>query len=713
MNFQIHFDIPIYIFLLFGVTSAGLSYLMYRRLEIVSSSRRVFLGILRSASFFLLFLAMTNLVTDFVRFESKKKEALLLVDDSRSMSLSDSSVSRAKIVRDILKSPEFEKLGTYFDIKPLVFGGRVLEKANVDSLAFDQAETNIDAAVARASQLSGTERTAFALLISDGDYNIGGNPVEAAGNLTFPVYTVGVGDSTQPKDIIVRQIIPAPAIYAGKKSVVRAIIGSHGFGGAYVTARLLEDGKLVDSKNVTLPQNGSVEVSFGYTPSVVGTHLLEVYVPPLSGEFSRRNNSASASVRVQKGKYSILLVAGEPAADVAFLRRNIQSSGDFELRELVQKTTGTFYQQDAAEILSRKYDAVILYDFPNGQSSTTLQEVNRILKSSEEPYVYFAGKEFSARKVVGLPRLPFVPTGFQTGEFQVGVAMTGSAALPPALQPLYTLLDGNSALFPPVYYQRIPNRPSAGAVALAYPVLNGVRLNEPLLLADPARRSAALLAYGVWRLQLMSSISGLRSDFLQDFLTTLIRTLITGGKEKMLAVHTDKKVYDPSEAVNFNALLVGQGGAPRDNATVEVTVRNRQGSAVDDIMLSGTGAGGYSGIVSGLGRGRYSYSAKASAGSTFLGADSGMIVVEPLNTEFVQTAMNASLLRQIASVSGGKFMTASQFLRQGMDIKQAWRMPIKTSLSRKFELLSSMPILALVFILLAAEWTMRKIWGLP
>lgn len=713
MNFQIHFDIPLYIFLLFGVVSAGLSYLMYRRLEIVSRSRRIFLGILRAASFFLLFLAMSNLVTDFVRFESKKKDVLLLVDDSKSMSLSDGAVSRAEIVRNILKSPEFENLRRYFEIKSLAFGGTVLDKAKIDSLRFDQAETNIESAIARASQMSGDGRTAFALLISDGEYNTGSNPVDVAGNLTFPVYAIGVGDSSQPRDIIVRQIIPAPAIYAGKKSVVRAIIGSHGFGGAYVTARLLEDGKLVNSKDATLPQSGSVEVTFDYTPSVVGTHLLEVYVPPLSGEFSRRNNSASVSVKVQKGKYSILLVAGEPATDVAFLRRNIEASGDFQLEELVQKGPGSFYQKDAADVLSRKYDAVILCDFPNGQSSATLEDVNRILESSEEPYAYFVGKEFSAAKVVGLPRLPFVPTGVQPGEFQVGVAMTGSTALPPALQPLYTLLDGNSTLFPPLYYRRIQCRPSTGALALAYPVLNGVRLNEPLLLADPARRSAALLAYGVWRLELMSPISGLRADFLQDFLTTLIRTLITGGKEKMLAVHTDKRVYDPSEAVNFNALLVGQGGAPRDNAAVDVTVRNREGSTVDDVMLSGAGAGGYAGSVSGLGRGSYTYVAKASAGSTFLGADSGTIVVEPLNTEFVQTAMNSSLLRQIATVSGGKFMTASQFLRQGIDVKQAWKMPVTTSLSRKFELLSSLPILALVFVLLSAEWTMRKIWGLP
>ncbi len=714
MNFHIQFDIPFYTFLIFGILSTGLSYLMYRRIEMVSGGRRIFLGILRAASFFFLMLAMTNLVTDLIRMESQKRNVLLLIDDTQSMSLSDSSMPREDVVKQIFGSPEFDTLGRYFQVKPIIFGGKVLVGAKMDSLRFDRPSTDIEAAMIKASQEASEEGpTAFGILVTDGDYNAGGNPVNAAGDLTFPVYTVGVGDSSQPKDVVVKQVIPAPTIYAGKKSVVRAIIGSNGFGGAYVTARLLEDGRQIGSRNLTLPQSGSVEVTFDYTPATVGRHLLRVYVPPLSGEFNRRNNSASASVEVQKGKYSILLVAGEPATDVAFLRRNIEASGDFELKVLIQKNGTSFYQKDAATILSEKYDAVLLYDFPNGQSSATFEDVVMILKSTQEPYAYLAGKEFTAAKVIGLPRLPFIPTGFQSGEFQIGVDMAGSSIMPPALQPLYSLLDGNSSLFPPVYYQRILCKPSPGAAVLAYPVLNGVRVNTPILLADPARRSAALLAYGLWRLQLMSTISGLRTDYLQDFLTTLIRTIITGGKEKLLAVRTDKRVYDPAETINFNALLVGQGGEPRDNARVDVTVNNRQGSPINDVVLTGTGGGDYTGSVTGLGKGRYTFIAKATAGATFLGSDSGTIVVEPLNTEFVQTAMNATLLRQIASASGGSFMTASQFIHKGIDIRQSWKKPIETSSSNRFELLSSLPILALVLVLLAVEWAMRKFWGLP
>ncbi len=450
MNFEIRFDIPFYMFLLFGGLSAGLSYLMYRKLEEISKPRKLFLGILRGASFFFLFLAAANLVTDFVRFDTKKRDVYLLLDDSKSMSLSDGNTSREQVVKDILGSRSFGNLEKYVDVKPVVFGGRVIAGATIDSLRFDRPATDLHAAVTQASKMSRNGQAAFALLVSDGDYNAGGNPVDAARGLSFPLYSIGVGDSTVPKDVVVKQVIPAPSIYAGKKSVVRVIISSNGFGGSSVTARLLDDGREVDSRNVTLPSEGDQEVSFNYTPASVGTHLLKVYVPPLSGEFNRRNNSAAATADVRKGKYSILLIAGEPASDVAFLRRNIGGSDDFDLKVLIQKSGEGFDEKNAAGILSQKYDAVILYDFPNGQSAGTLREVTSVLSSTEVPFAYFAGNQFSAVRLSGLPRLPFVITGFQNDELQVGLSPTGAESLPVVLQPIYSLRERQLGTLPAV-----------------------------------------------------------------------------------------------------------------------------------------------------------------------------------------------------------------------------------------------------------------------
>jgi hypothetical protein len=738
MSFSVHFDIQIYFFVLFAGLAVGAAYFMYHNASYLTKLQRSFLAFLRALSVFLLLLAVSNLVTDFIHFTSKKRDVFVLVDDSKSMSLTDGSVNRAKLAREVLRSAK--NLSSDFDVVPITFGSRV-EKMNnmksLDSLKFDQPATDIESALDEVAKIvqESSDLSAFVLLLTDGNYNTGSNPIDVARTLPIPVYAIGIGDSTNPKDIVVHQLITSPTIYAGKKSVVNAIVSSSGFGGKIVAVQLIDDGKVTDSKYVKLPDEGDVEVSFDYVPDKPGTHVLKVSVSPQKGEASDKNNSSLAIVDVLKGKHSVLLVAGEPAVDVAFIKRNIEASGDFDLETLVQRDANTFYvpmeetkhgsetsQESVTKVLSKKYDAIVLYDFPNFQSSSTFREILDVLNSSQLPFVYFAGNNFSSSEVTRLPRLPFSVESFRQGssrnpEIQIGLSMLNSESIPAWLQPVYSLLNANVNLMPPLYFQRIESKPTNGSIPLAFPVFNSVPMNSPVFYVSQNGKSAAFLAYGLWRTQLMSSLSGLNSSFLKDLLTSLLRMLINSGKQKLLTVHADKKVYDPSELVNLNALLVDQSGAAVDGAVIDVRIRklapDGRSLAESDVQLSGNGNGSYSGTVNGLSEGKYFYFAEAKSGQNFLGADSGTILVEPLNREFVRTSMNVDLLRQISTVTGGEFLESAQFIRDGLPVKPEWKEPVRVSNVTRFEILSSLPILVIVFVSLSVEWIMRKIWGLP
>lgn len=431
---RIGIDVPVYLLFLFALIAFSLALLMYRKIGGLTRPRRILLVGLRTISLLLILLAVVNLTTDLVTVRSQKRSIFVLVDDSKSMSLSDGPTSREKVVRDLLHAPTFRELSDQFKIIPEIFGGQILKENNLDSLKFDQPFTDIESPLETASRAASGTQASFAILISDGNYNEGGDPIDAARAMSIPIYTIGVGDSTPSKDAAVRQIIAPSSVYADKKSVVKGIVSSLGFGGRTATAKLTEDGKTVESKEINLAQEGNIEVNFSYTPKIVGTHILAVSISPVSGEFDSRNNLASTSVDVLKGKFSVLLIAGEPAEDVAFIRRNIQSSEDFDVKELIQRDGDEFYDPAGGtrpnnstavdEILSAKFDAILLYDFPNSQSAGTLRKVTEVLNSSNAPYVYLAGKNFSADKVTRLPRLPFTVTDFSSvssgGEFQVG-----------------------------------------------------------------------------------------------------------------------------------------------------------------------------------------------------------------------------------------------------------------------------------------------------
>ncbi len=304
--------------------------------------------------------------------------------------------------------------------------------------------------------------------------------------------------------------------------------------------------------------------------------------------------------------------------------------------------------------------------------------------------------------------------GFQEGEFQVGVSSAASGSIPLSLQPLYTLISENSNFFPPIYYQKTIVVPHPGSVVLAYPVLSGNLLNYPLFVVNPAERSAAFLAYGIWRLQLMSPVSGLSQDFLKDFLKTVLRTVLTSGNQRLLSVHTDRKIYAPSENIRFSSLLVDQSGVPVSSATVDVSlIDDASLESVANFELAPRGDGGYSASTAGIGAGKYTFVAKALQDGQVVGVDSGSVVVAPLNREFLQPSMNAQLLEQIAALTGGKFMTAQEFEKGNFTLDPEMKRPVALSTSHRFEVLTSLPLLGLVILLLGIEWVTRKIWGLP
>ncbi|HEY9167271.1 MAG TPA: hypothetical protein VIS48_14035 [Candidatus Kryptonia bacterium] len=717
MNLRVLFDIPTLVLVGLALLSAGLAYVMYAKLEALSRTRQFLLTGLRSLTFFLVCLEAVNVVTSMARDYERKREAVILIDNSRSMSLKDGPTLRSQVVENLLRSKSLDSVRRNFNVRSVAFGGDIKRDPSIDSLRFDEPATNIGSAIDEAARVPGNNPAGFALLLSDGNYNAGESPVDAARDADFPIFTVGIGDSSQPKDVFVRQVIAAPNIYAGRETTVRAIVSSYGFGGQKATVRLTEDGREISSKSIVLPVSGDIEVPFDYTPVYVGTHVLALSAPFFKDEFNKENNSSSVTVDVRKGRYNVLVVAGEPSADLAFLKRTVEDNADFESQVLIQKNGGEFYEKNAGEILSSKYDAIMLCDFPNVQSSQTLIQISNLISSTGIPYFYLAGNQFSPTTVSKLPRLPLTVAGFQGGEFQIGLYASAEASAPLELQPLNSLFVSNYALLPPLYYQRVDGLPVSGTTALVLPVMNGTKLNSPILYFNLRNRSAAFLAYGLWRLKMMSALSGLQPDFLNEFIETILRTLINGGKQKLLTLHTDKKNYDPSEKIQFNALLVDQAGSPVSDAAVDVRIES-EGThrTFSDIQLAATGEGGYSGEIPAPGEGKYVFVGRVSAlapPATFYGADSGTVVVEPLRTEFVQTPMNATLLRQVASVSGGRFMTPEEFIRHGLNLNPEWKEPVDLTDTKKFEILSLLPALGLALALLTVEWTLRKLWGLP
>ena len=75
------------------------------------------------------------------------------------------------------------------------------------------------------------------VLVSDGIYNRGSNPVFQAAELQYPVYSVAFGDTTEIKDLLVKKINHNQVAYLGNNFPVEVQIQAKKFAGRDAAGR--------------------------------------------------------------------------------------------------------------------------------------------------------------------------------------------------------------------------------------------------------------------------------------------------------------------------------------------------------------------------------------------------------------------------------------------------------------------------------------------
>jgi hypothetical protein len=141
-------------------------------------------------------------------------------------------------------------------------------------------------------------------------------------------------------------------------------------------------------------------------------------------------------------------------------------------------------------------------------------------------------------------------------------------------------------------------------------------------------------------------------------------------------------------------------------------IAQQQGKEFETILRP-IGNGRYEGTWEGLGEGDYTYRAVANTDGQPLGEDKGRFSIGELALEFQDTRMNVQLLRQLAERTGGEFFLPAQLSELSNKLKgQQTFVSREVKSSRELELWNWKYMLALVVLLLAVEWFVRKRSGM-
>ncbi len=418
-SIHIDFAVAAGIVVLVVVLATAAAIFFYRHtLPPVSRARRIILTVLRSLVLSLLALLLCEPLIRLTSSSTHPPVLALLIDDSKSMTIVDRRGNRDSTLHALLSQPIFSRLAARADVRTYTFGTR-LRPATLpgrDTLSLNDDATDISGALQGLRAESQRTRIDAAVMLTDGSYTLGENPLHDAEQIGIPLYTVGIGDSSVQKDLLVSGIAANDLVYSGTRAPVDITVKSAGFGGERVEVILSDGSKELDRSTLTLEQgNRQYTVELFYVPEGEGTKRYTVSVSSLPGELTTANNRRSFLARIMKSKLRILIVASSPSTDLAVLRQTISEEKNFSVSSFSANGSGGFYEGALTPMRIDSADCVVLIGIPsNTIPAGTIQMLAQRISQGNKPLLIIGGHNADYRLLGPLAGLfPF--TAQQSG----------------------------------------------------------------------------------------------------------------------------------------------------------------------------------------------------------------------------------------------------------------------------------------------------------
>ncbi len=701
-----------------ALAAAGAAAFFYYRstLPPLPRLRRLLLLLLRLVSLCILVALVFQPLLRLTYPSTQPPGLAVLVDNSRSMRLVDRFGSRASAVRSLLNGETLHRARRDATLRYYTFGARAAEDSRLpgDTLTFAEEATDISAPLRELEPVRERLNLRAVLLMTDGSYTLGENPLTEAERLGLPLYTVGIGDSSEQRDVAISRLLANDVVLSTVRTPVDATIRSSGFNGERTSIGLFEGEKELDRATLVLG-SGTREypVRLWYTPEGSGVKRYTLRISPLQGEITAANNQRSFSARVLRNALHILILAGAPGPDLTMIRQTIAEQPNFTVHAFTERKGGGFYEGRIPQGLLDSADCLILIGLPT-QSTTaaTMDMVRQLLDGRTVPLLFLPERDIDARRMALLgSMIPFTLSTSTAAEEMIGLRAEPVARGNPLVDPG----EGTASWtrLPPIYRLRGTYRSRPEATVLLTSTLLGVPTGEPLLLTRSIgqQKSVALTGYGIWRWRLMTQGDNSAKDILPSFLTAAVRWLTTPEDLRRFKVSATQERYPQGEPVTFEAQLTSSTAQPLDDARVRVVVRRAAGVAEADLRSLGNGR--YEGSMEGLEEGDYAFHATAERNGTTVEQDSGRFAIGAMDLEFRETRMNSELLRQLAERTGGRYFTPDDF-GSFDSVLHAQRsfVPRTTRTVADLELWHWRTLLAVLILLFAAEWLLRKWHGM-
>ena len=664
--------------------------------------------------------------------KSRQNAVAVLVDTSSSMSLAEDGLSRLARAVGALQETVMPALSEKFRVRLYGFSSKPerIGSLQQEDIPPPGASSGVGESVLSVLRESTAVPLGALLVVSDGADNSGRFDRELSAEIrkyNVPVHAVGVGRERILGDVELSDV--AVASEALPRSRVSAQLTLRHDGEAERSTRVtVRDGSSVlASQPVTLRPGEPVRrewIDFG--AGEAGVRDLTFTVEPIPGEEIAGNNQRRRVLDVPRRRRRILYAEGEPRWQYKFMRRAVQKDASVQLVTMLRTSTNKFYRQgvdtpeeledgfpgDQEELFA--YDALIIGSFEAAFFTPKQQVAIREFVSRRGgtllmlagPNGLGAGGWQNSEIVDALPAvLEPGDTSFVREKVTVEIARQGRDALISRLSPDS---EENARLWAEMPqladFQRI------GALKPAALTLMSLQYGVdtlPLLVRQNYGRGRSMIfaTGGSWRWRMGLPSDDDRHD---TFWRQMFRALVVDSSDPV-RLTTDRSNYADESRVQIRAEVRDKRYEPANNARVSATVTPEEGPPrTFALRPSSSEQGVYEAEVDAADLGVYLVETVAHLGDERLGADTLHFRREGGVAEYFHPERNSSLLARLADQTGGSYWELDELesLPSEIGFSEAG---ITT---REVLDLWDMPALFLLLVLLrAAEWLLRKRWG--
>ena len=670
------------------LASSGISLLLYYRNKENASLSLLQKGVLAFLRFASLFLIFLFLLSPLLRNVKKIKQLpILAVAWDNSLSVKPSTEKMGQLSKTIK-----ERFADDYQVEFWSFG----EKTESNGLITGNERRSDYGQMIKTLKNNYINKNIGALiLVGDGIYNQGQNPVNFTSSLKFPVYTIGVGDTTLQADAAIRSVKTNKVAFLKNKFPIEIELKFSKLKNKIAYLEIENDGKQIYSSTLPIVSNDDFKLEF-VNPEATKTGLqhYKIRIRPFGEELNVKNNEYEFVIQVLENKQKILLLSDGPHPDLGALRSSVSELQSYETKLV----TGN----DVPDSL-KKYSLIILNQLPSVKNVASKLLLR--IKESRVPVLFLIGPNTLLEQLNTLDMGLKVTASTNTEEVQAVFDDNFS---------LFTLSTETKAFLtmaPPLLSPFGNTETSPVLQNLAYQSIKNIRTPKTIMAFgnDKGRKVGFIVGEGLWRWRLFDFQNNGDHEAFNELTNKMVQYLSLRENEDNFNVNYPA-LFQETDNIELTAELYNDSYELVN--TPDVNIRIKNDSSKEFIYTFDRTDNYYRLNAGNLQPGDYTFEAETQLGSQHY-TEKGSFSIVKNEIELQNNQADFGLLYQLAQQTGGQFASIENYgtlLDAIGNNKQITVQQHQQTLLTEWINLKT--LFFVLIILLAIEWFFRKYWGI-